>query len=107
MTNELDNRDITIDYNAAIRSQINRLADLLMRKNRDYGNAAFLSPALAPNLDSSSAILVRMSDKIQRLTNLAKALDARVVDESFNDTVLDLAGYCLLYLVSQETQLTD
>lgn len=85
---------------AAIRREINALADLLMRKNRDYGAAATSESPLCPELDSSTAILVRMGDKIKRLENLASVKET-LVDESFDDTVRDLAGYCVLYLAAK------
>lgn len=88
---------------ATIRREINALADLLMRKNRDYGDAAASESPLCPELDSSTAILVRMGDKIKRLENLATVKET-LVDESFEDTVRDLAGYCVLYLASKSSR---
>ena len=88
---------------SAIRREINALADLLIRKNRDYGNAAVSESPLCPELDSSTAILVRMGDKIKRLENLASVKETQV-DESFEDTVRDLAGYCVLYLASKSVR---
>ena len=89
----------TTQLPSAIQGQLDILTDLLTRKNADYGNSAFDAPPLAPGLDTASAILVRMGDKIMRLQRLATH-DARVKDESFNDTVRDLAGYCILYLAA-------
>lgn len=74
------------------------LVATLLAKNADYGGSAWQRPALAPHLDPGTAILCRMSDKIARLqTLLASALTPRV-NESIEDTLRDLAGYCLLYL---------
>lgn len=44
--------------------------DLLLRKNKDYGSTVFRRPHLARHCDPATGILVRMSDKIDRLTNL-------------------------------------
>ncbi len=71
--------------------------NLLLEKNRDYGSSAWLAPVLCPELPEGSAILVRMSDKVRRIAQLSKSA-SYVVDESFEDTVRDLGGYCLLYL---------
>lgn len=69
---------------------------MLLRKNADYGDSAFTVPSLAPQLPATTAILVRMTDKIMRLQSLAKSGEAKVA-ESFDDTVMDLGAYCLLY----------
>lgn len=78
-----------------------RLADILSKKNADYGDAASLPPLLAPHLDAGTAILVRMSDKVNRIQHLLEAGKSEV-NESLEDSVLDLAGYCLLYLIVTE-----
>lgn len=71
----------------------------LLSKNEAYGNAAAKEPIFLPLLSSQDAILVRMSDKVSRLANLRRS-QCDDNGESFNDTILDLAGYCVLYLVS-------
>ena len=69
----------------------------LLRKNRDYGSSAWKAPVLKPDLDVGSAILCRMSDKIERIGKIAGG-NTPEVDESLNDTINDLGAYCLLYL---------
>lgn len=44
-------------------------------------------------------ILVRLTDKLSRLANLMTR-DAKVVDESVRDTVLDIVNYALLFLAA-------
>lgn len=78
-----------------------KLAEILSKKNRDYGDAASSPPLLAPHIDAGTAILVRMSDKVNRIKNLLGAGKSEV-NESLEDSVLDLAGYCLLYLIVTE-----
>jgi len=75
-----------------------RLAVTLLRKNRDYGASVWDSPAFAPGVDVGASILVRLGDKVERLKTLAVAGGPCVASESFDDTLFDLAGYCLLYL---------
>jgi len=72
---------------------------LLLRKNADYGSSAWKRPVLAPECDTDTAMRVRMSDKIERITSLLSKGDPEVVDESIRDTVRDLGAYCLLWLV--------
>jgi hypothetical protein len=74
------------------------LTTLLMRKNRDYGCSVWHRPSLAPECDAGAAIRVRMSDKIARLTELLNRYEGPDVNESIDDTMLDLAGYILLEL---------
>lgn len=77
------------------------IVTLLLRKNVDYGDTAGRSPILAPDLSAGEAILVRMSDKISRLANLLQAdKNTAQVAESVEDTMRDLAGYAILWLVA-------
>lgn len=64
-----------------------------LQKNRDYGNSVDKTRlALGAKAD-----LVRMSDKISRLEQLAiKEQDAKV-EESIEDTILDLVVYMAIY----------
>ena len=70
---------------------------LLLAKNRDYGSSAWRAPVLAAELAPRDALLVRMSDKVERLRSL-RARDAAVPDESYADTMRDLGAYALLWL---------
>jgi hypothetical protein len=72
---------------------------LLLRKNADYGGSVWKPPILAPDCSASTAIRVRMSDKIERISNLlSKSSDPEIVTESLDDTLRDLGAYCLLEL---------
>lgn len=83
----------------AIYDEIAKLRDILTAKNKDYGSSAFERPYLDPGIPAVDAILVRMSDKVNRLHNIIKR--GAVCDESIDDTVLDLAGYCILFLANR------
>lgn len=70
-----------------------KLADTLAKKNAAYGDA------FGKSIEKYGYIsaLVRMSDKWNRLNTLM--LDSDGIDnlgESVQDTLLDLAGYCIL-----------
>ena len=80
---------------------------LLLRKNSDYGNSVWKPPILAPECSVSTAIRVRMSDKIERITNLLKSGSQEVVSESIDDTLRDLGAYCLLELCRPGRELED
>ena len=77
---------------------------LILDKNKDYGGSVWKSPILNPSLSVSETILVRMSDKITRLSNLTQN-GTPEVNESFEDTINDLGAYCLLYLARPKNQI--
>ena len=52
-----------------------------------------------------TAIMVRANDKIRRLDNLLKN-GGDENDESVSDTIQDLAGYCILWLVERKRNRT-
>ncbi len=81
-----------------IQDECQKLADLLIRKNHDYGDSAGKAPYLVPGMSPDSAILVRMSDKIERLRNVCNNNELPRVGETIDDTIRDLAGYCILFL---------
>jgi hypothetical protein len=79
------------------------LVTKLLAKNADYGSTAFERPALASDVPVRKALMVRASDKVGRIANLAKSdKPAHLVDESIAETVGDLAGYAVLYLAAGE-----
>lgn len=69
-----------------------QIHETYIQKNRAYGNSFDLS------LDEYGevAALVRMSDKWNRLNSLIRNPDIPVGDESVEDTLLDLANYCIM-----------
>lgn len=79
------------------------LVSTLLAKNLDYGSSAWDSPLLCSHLSPGDALLCRMSDKIARLQNLLSGKQPQV-QESIEDTIKDLAGYCLLLLASPEPE---
>lgn len=85
-----------------IQRQCDLLADLLKRKNADYGDSFSERPYLLPKLSTASSAYVRLSDKFHRLRTLLALTeqDRRVVEESIEDTLRDIAGYCVLLLAS-------
>ena len=70
----------------------------LLRKNADYGSSGLNEPILVPGIEPRRALLVRMSDKIARIQTLQHK--GPEVAESLEDTMLDLANYCLLWVAA-------
>lgn len=73
---------------------------LLVRKNQDYGSSGMKRPVLMPSISPRQALLCRMSDKVARIAELSAGTDPAVRDESLEDTIRDLAGYCILWLTA-------
>ncbi|MGE7843902.1 nucleotide modification associated domain-containing protein [Lysinibacillus sp. NPDC093712] len=80
-----------------IRLACSELADLLVRKNHDYGDS-FSQQYDKYGLMSA---LIRMDDKMRRLETLRGGEQAQVA-ESVGDTLQDLAGYALLAYVESK-----
>ena len=59
--------------------------DLFIKKNKDYGDAFATYGAIG--------VIVRMGDKISRLTSLTKNSIQLVDTESLRDTLIDLHNY--------------
>ncbi len=72
------------------------LFETYKRKNHDYGNSFTKSyEEFGP-----VAAVVRMSDKMERLKSLCKK--KAEVEESFRDTVMDLANYAIMLAIELE-----
>lgn len=69
----------------------NEMAKTYSVKNQDYGNSFEQSL----NEFGLVAASVRISDKMNRIKSLTKK-PAQVKDESINDTLLDMATYCVM-----------
>jgi len=82
-----------------IEVECDTLKETLLAKNRDYGNSALEVPLLLPNSSVETAVKVRTSDKIKRLQRLLGGSEQQVKNESIDDTIGDLAGYCILWLI--------
>ena len=82
-----------------IQKQCDLLADLLKRKNADYGDSFSEPPYLLPKLSTNASAYIRLSDKFHRLRTLLNLEEQdRKTDESLEDTLRDVAGYCVLLL---------
>ena len=73
------------------------MTDLYERKNNDYGDSF---AKLRKEFDN--AILIRIYDKFSRLKALKSGALQKVSDETIEDTLFDLANYCIMELVEME-----
>ena len=89
---ETMNKDLISSIDCAIfKSITERMLETYKKKNADYGSS------FDKSMDEFGIIaaVVRMSDKMERLKSLVKK-EAKVKDESIEDTLLDLANYCIM-----------
>lgn len=87
------------------QSQISAICDdikeLLLYKNRKYGNSALKPVRIFSKSDSVEQILVRIDDKLNRIQQGAGLLDE---DE---DVIIDLIGYLVLLKIALSQRSED
>lgn len=68
-----------------------RMADTYAKKNHDYGNS------FEKSMDKFGLVasIVRLGDKMNRMESLYNK-EGQVVDESIEDTLMDMANYCVM-----------
>lgn len=74
-----------------------QLHQTYVRKNHDYGNSFYKVREEFPN-----AVLIRLMDKLERLKALY--VSPALVDESIEDTLLDLANYAIMEVVERRRE---
>lgn len=80
------------------RAICDTLHDIYVAKNSDYGNSF-----VEVRNEFPESVLIRLSDKLNRLKALMKDPEKRKVnDESIDDTLMDLANYAILELVERK-----
>jgi hypothetical protein len=72
------------------------IKELLLEKNRKYGDSALNPVRVFSKSDSLEQIRVRMDDKLSRLRNAQ-------TDED-EDVIADLTGYLVLYQIAKMQQ---
>lgn len=76
----------------------NNLHEVYKAKNADYGDSFTKTREMYDN-----AILIRLTDKLERLKVLLGGQAAKV-DESIDDTLMDLANYAIMELVERQVE---
>lgn len=71
-------------------------------KNHDYGDSFARVRAQYPQ-----SINIRLWDKLLRLDQLNNGVKAQVKDESIEDTLLDMANYCIMEVIERRTNKTE
>ena len=83
-----------------IKEVISEVKDLLVEKNRAYGDSAINPSNIFSNGDALDSLGARIDDKLMRIKNTG------ITDET-EDTLMDLIGYLVLYKVAMIKEKVD
>jgi len=82
---------------------LNKMASIHSAKNHDYSGEEEplknFKASLRIGIEPWIACVCRMQDKFSRIENFTEKKMLEVKDETFQDTLVDLANYCLLCLI--------
>ena len=85
--------------------------DLMNLKNRDYagdeGNEPFANFTRCESMgicETEQGFMVRVTDKMSRLSSFLKSGKMHVEDESFSDTIVDVINYMVLFAAFIESK---
>ena len=85
---------------------VNEMVDLHDRKNHDYAGDDYLSNFLMcekhMGIPGWKGCIIRLSDKMARIMNIAKNDEVSVGDEKITDTLMDLAVYAIITRILYE-----
>lgn len=74
------------------------LHELYIKKNADYGDSVGELYAKLGDI----TLLTRITDKYNRLLNIFSNPDKKVNFETIDDTIQDLANYCIIWMMERE-----
>jgi hypothetical protein len=77
-----------------IKETCDQIKELLIEKNRKYGDSAVNPIRILSKSSNTEQILVRIDDKLNRIKNMQSDED--------EDVITDLIGYLVLYKVAKK-----
>lgn len=92
--------EVNLGTQQKIKNILDAMEDLLLYKNRKYGDSAINPKKIFYKGDSTNSILIRLDDKIGRVMSNTEE-KPRVND------VADIIGYCTLLLISMNVSPED
>jgi hypothetical protein len=75
----------------------NRLQQLLLKKNKAYGNSALEPLGVFSKQGSIDSLCTRIDDKLSRIKN-------KGINSDTEDTLFDLAGYLVLLIIARDDE---
>lgn len=97
---EIEPNQSGFDQYAEFDKIVQQQAKVYREKNADYGD----SFALSIQKRGFIAALTRIEDKFQRFDNIVSTGKIEVKSESLEDTLLDMANYCIMTAIEIRRQ---
>lgn len=85
------------DSEHQIKEVTNQLQELLIKKNRAYGNSALEPLNVFSSQNAVDSLCARLDDKLSRIKN-------KGLNDKTEDTLFDLAGYLILLIIAKNEQ---
>lgn len=85
------------DSEHQIKEVTNQLQELLIKKNRAYGNSALEPLNVFSQQNAVDSLCARLDDKLSRIKN-------KGLNDKTEDTLFDLAGYLILLIIAKNEQ---
>lgn len=85
------------DSEFQIKEVTSQLQELLLRKNRAYGNSALEPLNIFSHQNAVDSLCARLDDKLSRIKN-------KGLNDKTEDTLFDLAGYLILLIIAKNEQ---
>jgi len=85
------------DSQCKITEVVSQLQELLITKNKAYGNSALEPINIFSKNDSVDSLCARIDDKLSRIKN-------KGLSDETEDTLFDLAGYLILLIIARDEQ---
>lgn len=91
------------EYLAYHRAMCDRMIEITAKKNHDYTGVSddpfsnFCTVQELGICTTEQGFLTRMTDKFKRIISFVQKGVLLVADESVEDTLIDLANYCILF----------
>ena len=97
---KIDNSENLTDTQLKISEILDAMKDLLLYKNKKYGDSAINPKKIFYKGDSTNSILIRLDDKIGRVMS-------NTDEKPRTNDVADIIGYCTLLLISMGVTAED
>jgi len=85
------------DLRILFKELVQDMTDTFIKKNTDYGNSVDITYLMF----GESAQLIRLWDKLLRITQISLAQESAVKSESVEDTLQDLAVYAIIAIAQR------
>lgn len=82
-------------FEQSVRYHTNKIATLLIEKNKSYGDSALNPVRIFSKADRMEQLYTRLDDKLSRVQ--------KGHEYPGDDTIQDIIGYCLLVLIARES----